>query len=139
MGWAALFLGLWPGREAAWHVAILGLLGALIAEVCLRGAQKIPFTCSWLPGRSNFHIAFGVVLWLGLVLINQGVRFELRAIGDAHIGAATVAGLAVAIVSLRYLNAADARSEGAELRFEDEMTPAVMELGLSRDGAFMVE
>jgi hypothetical protein len=47
--------------------------------------------------------------------------------------------LAVAIVSLRYLNAADARSEGAELRFEDEMTPAVMELGLSRDGAFMVE
>jgi len=139
VGSALLFLSLWPWKTAAWHLAILGLLGAILVEFCLHGAQKIPFTCSWLPGRSNFHLTFWLCIGLLMTLISKGAEFERRAIGDATRGALTLLGLGIAAVLLRWRTAAQANSEQAELRFEDAPSPAIIGLGLHRDGALTIE
>lgn len=77
---AVVFLSLWPWRAAVGHLVVLGLLGIIIAEVCLRGAQKIPFTCSWLPGKSNFHIAFWICILLILEIVLRAAEFERHAL-----------------------------------------------------------
>ena len=78
---AALCLTLWPWPQAAGHLALLGLLGILIADLCLHGFRKIPFTCSYLPGKSQVHMVF-----LGAAFLTQavilGVKVELRALQD---------------------------------------------------------
>jgi CubicO group peptidase (beta-lactamase class C family) len=76
---AIVFLAFWPWRPAAGHLILLALLGIAIAELCLLGSQKIPFTCSWLPGKSNFHITFWVCILLILEIVLKITELELRA------------------------------------------------------------
>ena len=45
-------------RQAAGHLAVLAILGIVAAEVTLAGFRKVPFTCSYLPGKSNLHLTF---------------------------------------------------------------------------------
>ena len=40
---------------AAEHLALLAALGICIAELGLYGFHKIPFTCSYLPGKVAFQ------------------------------------------------------------------------------------
>jgi hypothetical protein len=54
---AALAFWFWPWREALEHATVLALVGMIVAELCLAGFRKIPFTCSYLPGKSHFHMA----------------------------------------------------------------------------------
>jgi hypothetical protein len=44
---APVFLWMWPWRQAAGHLAALGLIGMILAELCLQSFRKIPFTCSY--------------------------------------------------------------------------------------------
>jgi hypothetical protein len=55
---AVVCLTIWHSRQNAGHLVALGFLGMIVADICLLGFRKIPFTCSWLPGKSLFHIAF---------------------------------------------------------------------------------
>jgi len=61
---AGLFLATSSWRLVLGHLIVLLLLGMLLVELCLYSFQKIPFTCSYLPGKANIHIVF----WVGLVL-----------------------------------------------------------------------
>ena len=139
VGSAALFLSLWPWKPALYHVAVLGLLGATIVEVCLHGAQKIPFTCSWLPGRSNFHIAFWLCVGLLMTLVKQGVQFEQRAIRNTRMGTALLLALGTAAFLARWRTVAQAQLENRELQFEDDIPPVILGLGLHRDGVLTIE
>ena len=51
------------------HILILALFGTIVAYLCLRGFQKIPFTCSFLPGNPRFTWRLwrrmGTLLFLG--------------------------------------------------------------------------
>jgi hypothetical protein len=49
---AAVCLSLWSWRPAAMHLFLLALLAIILADVALWGFRKIPFTCSYLPGKS---------------------------------------------------------------------------------------
>ncbi len=60
-GWlvtTVVCLWLWPARQNAGHLAVLGILGMILADICLLRFRKIPFTCSWLPGKSHANMAF---------------------------------------------------------------------------------
>ena len=128
IGSAVLCLRLWPWRQATGHLVVLGLLGVLLGELALRGFWKLPFTCSYLPGKSQVHMVFlgAVGLMWGVPL---GVKWERQALEDSRSVAAMVALFGVAAVCGRWL-----RPDEEELRFEEEATPAVQELGLHRDG-----
>jgi hypothetical protein len=55
---------MWPWQPAAGHLAALALFGLALAELALSGTQKIPFTCSYLPGRSHLNVAIVVLVML---------------------------------------------------------------------------
>ena len=57
------FLRLLGPRVALEHAAFTALSALLILEYLLDPFPKIPFTCSYLPGKANVKVRFGV--WLG--------------------------------------------------------------------------
>jgi hypothetical protein len=56
VAWGALFLAIWPTGPAVRHMVLLAVTGFLMVELSLSGFRKIPFTCSYLPGKANLHV-----------------------------------------------------------------------------------
>jgi CubicO group peptidase (beta-lactamase class C family) len=114
IGSAGVFLWLWPWRPAAGHLLLLGLLGTILAELCLLGAQKIPFACSYLPGKSNFHLTF----WLCIGLLARGVtkfaEFEQRALEEPILYFALAAVLCIGLAAVRRRRVDDVQFEEAD-------------------------
>jgi hypothetical protein len=134
---AVTCLALWPGRQTAAHLAILGLVGMIVVDICLLGFRKIPFTCSYLPGKSRVHMALLVAL--GLLLTGpETALLERHALRQTGSMAVMLAVLVVAWGAVRRTTVALARREEQEPRFEEQQSPVVMELGLHRDGVMPV-
>jgi CubicO group peptidase (beta-lactamase class C family) len=135
---AALFFWIWPWRAAAAHLVVLVCLGIMVSELSLLGFEKIPFTCSYLPGKSYFHMA--VLAFIGLMtLINKGAALERNALDHAAQYATLLTVLGVAVSAIRWLAAVRAKSEGAAVQFKDEPEPAILALGLHQDGVLSME
>jgi len=132
---AAVFFSVWPWQPAAVHVAVLGLLSAILAELGLHNFLKLPFTCSYLPGKTNIHMMtlFGSLLIFLLIL--AGANEERQAIEDPVRTAVMLAGLGVVAAAARWRASAEARSEIAETRFDEVPEPAVFALDIHKDGA----
>jgi hypothetical protein len=99
----------------------------------LSGFHKIPFTCSYLPGKSQANMAFLGFLAL-LVLVIKGAGLEGRALDNPASFVIMVAVLGILAVFARWRTSASAKSSLSELRFEEEPTPAIFALDLHRDG-----
>ena len=130
---AGLCLRFWPWRQAAGHLVVLGLLGLILAELCLHGFRKLPFACSYLPGKSQVHMVILGALGL-MYFVLFSVQFERDALQEPRTMAIMMALFLIAAVCVRLGTAALARGNEEELRFEEEAAPAVLELGLHRDG-----
>ena len=128
---AALLAPLCPWRMAAAHLAILGLLGIFLAEFSFGGAQKIPFACSYLPGRSHLHVTF--LLWIYIVGsgVAVGAAGERRALENPRACAAVLAVFAIAALFAVLRNNWLARPNHAELRFEEVPPDQLTSLELS--------
>lgn len=132
---AAAVLSLWPWRQAAEHLALLALVGLIVIEGMLISFRKIPFTCSYLPGKTNL-----LAVWIGYLFVStlmvKGLDLERQALAG-NPGSLIVigAGLAVAAAALRWLGSRFADGAAKPIEFEETMEPAVMSLGLSRDGS----
>ncbi len=131
---AALLMSVWPPRMAVKHVIVLSLLGLILAELSLHGAQKLPFTCSYLPGKSNFHLTFWLCIGLIVQIIDGGAQLELRALYDSR-GYVAMQGIlgAVAILA-RWRTGWHAKSEEIDVQFEDAPVPAILALQIHKDG-----
>ncbi len=131
---AAVLFWLWPWKPAAAHLALLGLFGIFLAEFSFSGVQKIPFTCSYLPGRSHLHITF--LFWIYLLLSgNVAIAIgELKVLGNPLACAAALGGLGMAAAFAVLRNNRLARPGLAELRFEEEPPDRLVGLDLSWDG-----
>ena len=103
----------------------------LLAELSILGTQKIPFTCSYLPGKSNFNITFFLCIFLMMILITKMAEYEQRALENLAWFSSMVVVLFTATIAARWWATADARADGAELRFEEETLAEVMSLGLT--------
>jgi len=87
--------------------------------------RKIPFACSYLPGKSKFHLAFaGTIQLLPLALI-QIVEWEQRAASEWLTYIATVAAMIAGIVVIRKL-----ASPSDEILYEDFASDELIELKL---------
>jgi hypothetical protein len=129
LGCAVLFLSIWPWRPAAGHLVIIGLWGVILAYLGLHGFQKIPFTCSYLPGKSLFHIGFLAAVGL-IFLIGKAVDFERGALDDSFSYAKAVVVLLVIAVLARWRTIELSRSAYAIVQFEELVPPAILTLGL---------
>jgi CubicO group peptidase (beta-lactamase class C family) len=134
---AVVCLQLWPWREAAAHLAVLGLLGVALTDLALHGFRKIPFACSYLPGKSPVHMLFLAACGL-MWLVHLGVNFEQRALQESRTMTALLVLLTLVAAAVRWGTAVGARSESTALQFEEAPPPVVMGLGLHRDGVMVV-
>ena len=128
---AALLLSIWPWRQAVGHLLLLCLWGTVLAYLCLRDFRKIPFTCSYRPGKSYLHMA--ALAGLGMLfLIGTVVKIESAALVDPARYAILLAVFLIAALCARWF--ATANIGEAAVQFEDLQPPAVQALGLTRDG-----
>ena len=118
-------------KRLAILIAVLGLAGTFLAEFSFGGAQKIPFTCSYLPGRSHIHLTF----WLWIYIVGSGVLVcsagERRVLESPAATAVLVAGLGLAALAAIVRNNWLAAPSRAELRFEEEPPDRLLDLNLS--------
>jgi len=125
---AAVLLWFWPIAAAAKHLLLLGLLGSVLVDASLKDFRKIPFTCSYLPGKSKVHMIF----WLGVIpvviAIHKTAKVEMQALGDPVSYGAMVLCLAVAAIAARQM--ANRSASRDEIRFEDTRSDEMVMLGL---------
>jgi hypothetical protein len=131
-----LCLWLWPWWQAAGHLVALGFLGTILASICLRGFRKIPFTCSYLPGKSHVHMVFlGAIGVMWFVIL--GVKYEREVLQEPGSILTMLLVLGLLAAAARW-STAPARSPEEDLRFEELQTPAIQQLGLQRDGVMPI-
>jgi hypothetical protein len=124
---ACIYPAAWPWPKAAEHVVFLTVFGLLIIELALTGFAKVPFTCSYLPGRANLKIMFGVYWGLLIIVSDVVTQIESQAL---HQGYAKL----ISVILIAWLLAAF-RTRGAQSRipslsFEEQPEPVVVGLGL---------
>jgi hypothetical protein len=132
---AIIFLAILPTKPGAGHLALLALWGIVLAYLFLYGFHKIPFTCSYLPGKSLFHMAFlGGVGFMLLVI--RGTVYELGALKNpaAYVKMLVIFMTAAALSTWRTV----ANARDAVVQFEDVPEPDVFTLGLYRDGVMLI-
>jgi hypothetical protein len=133
-GSAAWFLSNWPWRMAVEHLLAFGLLGALVVELCFYKFRKIPFTCSWLPGKANIVFAFGGFSFLMQLILLRGAAFELKALADPALYAGMILALLAATAAARWSAARPVSGDEPVVQFEEQEKPVLQGLGLFRDG-----
>jgi CubicO group peptidase (beta-lactamase class C family) len=129
---AIVCLSLWPSRENAGHLVVLALTGIMLVDVCLLRFPKIPFTCSWLPGKSKMNMAFLAalgLLWGG----REAADLERRALQDSRSTLLMLAILVFAAICVRRILVTLVSREKDELRFEEEPPPLLIGLELNHD------
>jgi hypothetical protein len=135
LGFAVILLFRMPWRIAAAHLLALGLLGSILADACVYGFHKIPFTCSYQPGRINIQFAFWAFLVL-LPLTRMTSTQEWKLLQDASGQALIVLGLIVLALMARRCSVRSARA-AESMRFEEVDEAEVITLELSQDGALL--
>jgi len=129
---AALLLWFWPWTPAAEHLLLLWILGSVLVDISLLNFRKIPFTCSYLPGKSKAHLVF----WFGVIpvviAIHQAAGLERDAMRNPLTYWSLVAGLGAAAVVARWASDSRARRDGPAIQFEESASDEVIGLGLNR-------
>jgi len=134
----AVFLSIWPPWQALGHLLILGAMGMILADLRLHGFQKIPFTCSYLPGKGNVHVTSGAYIIVLTALTDEGMRIELRALRGVGSFMAMLTVLGAVAFWARWRTANRVKSPEVALQFEDAPPADIHALDLHRDGVLRV-
>lgn len=129
---AVVCVWLWPWTQVAAHLICLGLFGMMLCDAALYGFRKIPFTCSYLPGKINVNVIIVASAFVLAPVIEIMVTLEQEALRKASTMIEMTALVAATAAAVRWATKR-ARSQEEQLQFE-EIDSAVMELGLYRDG-----
>jgi len=123
-----LALNFRPWQHVAQHLVILALLGCLLVEFALYKFDKVPFTCSFLPGKTNIQIVFwGFAFIAGIFGVASAV-YEQGALHNASKYTTMCGVLLAGVVALGALNRIRAKS--AVLYFEEVPPEVIVRLGL---------
>ncbi|HXM43281.1 MAG TPA: hypothetical protein VN924_18740 [Bryobacteraceae bacterium] len=128
---AAVYMAVWPRPRALGHSAFLAAFGLLIVELALTGFAKVPFTCSYLPGKANLKIMFGVY-WGLLIIVSELVTDVEQAGLRNAAGYAWLMGFTLLVWLVAARRARWARTRIPALSFEEQPEPAVLALGLAQ-------
>ena len=123
-----LALNFRPWQHVAQHLVILALLGCLLVELGLYKFDKVPFTCSFLPGKTNVQVVFWGFAFITSIFGIWSALYEQSALRDAS-KYATMAGVLLAgIVALGTVNRL--RAKNAVLYFEEVPEEIIARLNL---------
>lgn len=125
---ALLSLCFRPLYLSAAHLAVLALVGSILADLSLIGVSKIPFACSYLPGKSNIQYMFWGFLILFATVAMLFARYEQRALHHPVQYAWMIGALGAVALGLWAFNRHRAKS--AVLYFEELPPEVITTLGL---------
>jgi hypothetical protein len=117
-----------PLSLAATHLGVLLVLGFIFADLSLVGFYKIPFTCSYVPGKSNFQYVFWTGLGAFVVLLVFMHQIEYPALHSVKKSAYLLLILGAVAAALRIYN--HRRAKEAVLYFEEPPQEVILKLGL---------
>ena len=132
---AALFFTIWPWKLAAPHLLCFGLLGIILCELAIYRFHKVPFTCSYLPGKGN--IQFGFWIFFALLVLSPlvaGTEWEMMQ-KPATLVVLVLALCGVAIAA-RWRTTEAARSADA-MQFNETDDLEIVSLNLGSDSALL--
>lgn len=130
-GFAVLLLAVLPWQAAVEHLALLAMLGVMLTDLCSGGFRKIPFTCSYLPGRANLQFAaWGALVLLPLAVM--GAHYEWMWLQSTRGQLAIALAPVLPALGLRWWTTQRYRSV-SELLFEDVEEPPIVSLELAVD------
>jgi hypothetical protein len=69
-----------PLTHAYGHVAFIAIFGLVLVEMSLVHFDKVPFTCSFIPGKTNFQVVFWGGAFAFMILSLLFGRYELHAL-----------------------------------------------------------
>ena len=78
--WTALFFAIWPANPSARHIGFLAAAAVLMVQILLSRFRKIPFACSYLPGKANLHVKLGIYGIGFLAFTTFAIELEYRAL-----------------------------------------------------------
>ena len=125
---AGLALCYRPWNQTLEHLLILALAGSIMTDAALFGVSKIPFACSYLPGKSNVQYIFWAFAAGFTPLAMSFSRYEQRVLDDPLSYVALVAILVAAAAELWFFNRRRAKS--AVLYYEEVDPEAITTLGI---------
>ena len=126
-----LYAALWGTLVALGHMVFWLLLAALLSELLLLRFHKVPFTCSYVPGKANVKLLWPIYLVALTTYSYSTARLEVWLLADWTrwiIACGTVAACLAATIVYRR------RATASTLRLSYEETPdaTVQVLGLMR-------
>jgi hypothetical protein len=110
------------------------LTGVLMVHLLLHRFRKIPFACSYLPGKTDLRIKLGSRAIAFLFFADAAVRVEFWAMGRATRFAVIFTLLTAAAVWARRRTVEFAKSRYQPLQFEELPPDEVQVLNLQADG-----
>ena len=123
-----LSLNFRPWQHVVQHLLILTLLGWLLVEVGLYKFDKVPFTCSFLPGKTNVQVIFWGFAFVASIFGIWSALYEQSGLHNPS-KYATMAGVLIAGAAALYtLNCI--RAKNAILYFEEKPEEVIASLGL---------
>jgi hypothetical protein len=125
---AALSFPFRPLTQVAAHLAVLAVVGWTLVELSLVGFYKVPFTCSYLPGRVHVQVLFWCFMLLVTVLALSTAEVEMPALNEPLRYAGSMVVLIALALALCIFNRHRAKS--AVLHFEELPPDVITTLGL---------
>jgi hypothetical protein len=126
---AGLGVGFRPWDQVAGHLAVLALVGLILTDLSLIGVEKVPFACSYLPGKSNIQYMFWAFVVAFVPLAMEFADYEQRALEHAGWFALLVGLLGGADLGIWAFNRRKART--AVLYYEEQEPVVIQTLGLA--------
>lgn len=125
---AGLALFYRPWHQVAAHLLVLALAGSIITDVSLIGVSKIPFACSYLPGKSNVQYIFWAYALVFVPLAMGFSSYELSVLDRPLAYMALVAELSAVALGLWLFNRH--RAASAVLYYEELEPQVITTLGI---------
>ena len=133
------YMAIWPNRPTLQHLLVLILLGFWLVQVLLRKFRKIPFACSYLPGKSNLRLKLGIAGVLFLLAVDLGPHIEHWSMEKPARYFTVLAFLTTITLLATRRTAAFAAAPHNRVQFEDVPTADIFALDLRRDSDYANE
>ncbi|WP_109484533.1 hypothetical protein [Occallatibacter savannae] len=118
-----------PVGHAYEHIAFLSVFGWVLVELCLVRFDKVPFTCSFIPGKTNIQVIFWGAAFVCLILGLLFGAYESRALQHPRDYAILMTWSVAISVVLWISNRIRARS--AVLYYDEVLPEVITRLGLT--------
>jgi pimeloyl-ACP methyl ester carboxylesterase len=130
-------LTIWPGRPVLLHVLVLAMVAVIVVEKSLHGFRKVPFACSYLPGKANLNVTLGCYAAVILFAAHQGGSLEFWAIERPSRYVVLLAILLVWAIRARYRFREFATAPLTPIQFEDRSPTEILRIDLRQDGELL--